>query len=227
MPRRSNRHLKRSLCALLLSHHLPWRCHVHRWCSNTPSCATRPLSGCMTGWRRRCCRRCCTQARACPCRLPWLLLAWAADSACSCNWCARPSSSRPARAQVCVGACRGGGGRAHGGHTVCIACAPVPLCLRHRGLVHPTLLTGPLLLQQLPAEVAARQAGRTTASAPSPDNWLLQLLPPPSQHWTAADAGRLCVLVFGPCHQGGTGRGVDTMCAAARECPPVSHRHWL
>lgn len=51
------------------------------------------------------------------------------------------------------------------------------------------LLAGPLLLQQLPPEVAARQAGRTTASAPSPDNWLLQLLPPAGQTWGDYEPG--------------------------------------
>lgn len=61
------------------------------------------------------------------------------------------------------------------GVRVQLLCAP-------EGLQSSTA-SGPLLLQQLPPEVAARQAGRTTASAPSPDNWLLQLLPPAGQTW--------------------------------------------
>eukprot|EP00775_Hariotina_reticulata_P004608 gene4608-4862_t len=36
-------------------------------------------------------------------------------------------------------------------------------------------LRGPLIMQQLPPEVAARQAGRTLASAPTPDTWLIRL----------------------------------------------------
>jgi hypothetical protein len=58
-------------------------------------------------------------------------------------------------------------------------------------------LAGPLLLQQLPPDVAARQAGRTTASAPSPDNWLLQLLPPAGQTWGDYEPGVwLCACVL-------------------------------
>lgn len=47
----------------------------------------------------------------------------------------------------------------------------------------PTTASGPLLQQQLPPEVAARQGARTTASAPSPDYWLLRLLPPAGHVW--------------------------------------------
>uniref|UniRef100_A0A383WP88 Protein SirB1 N-terminal domain-containing protein n=1 Tax=Tetradesmus obliquus TaxID=3088 RepID=A0A383WP88_TETOB len=52
----------------------------------------------------------------------------------------------------------------------------------------PGTASGPLLMQQLPPEVAARQAGRTLATAPSPTTWLLQLLPAPGQAWAAQDA---------------------------------------
>lgn len=48
---------------------------------------------------------------------------------------------------------------------------------------------GPLLQQQLPPEVAARQGARTTASAPSPDYWLLRLLPPAGHVWQQDQAG--------------------------------------
>ncbi|KAF6251695.1 hypothetical protein COO60DRAFT_1558044, partial [Scenedesmus sp. NREL 46B-D3] len=46
----------------------------------------------------------------------------------------------------------------------------------------------PLLMQQLPPEVAARQAGRTLAAAPAPTTWLLQLLPAQGQAWAEQDA---------------------------------------
>ncbi|WIA13527.1 hypothetical protein OEZ85_007099 [Tetradesmus obliquus] len=52
----------------------------------------------------------------------------------------------------------------------------------------PGTASGPLLMQQLPPEVAARQAGRTLATAPSPTTWLLQLLPAPGQAWAEHDA---------------------------------------
>jgi hypothetical protein len=44
-------------------------------------------------------------------------------------------------------------------------------------------------MQQLPPEVAARQAGRTLATAPAPTTWLLQLLPVQGQAWAEQDTG--------------------------------------
>lgn len=87
-------------------------------------------------------------------------------------------------------------GRCAGVHTLvsfylqrCICCAARPPRMTMGYLMVLLLLAGPLLLQQLPPEVAARQAGRTTASAPSPDNWLLQLLPPAGQTWGDYEPG--------------------------------------
>jgi hypothetical protein len=49
---------------------------------------------------------------------------------------------------------------------------------------------GPLIMQQLPPEVAARQAGRTLASAPSPDTWLVRLQQCEGAHWGPHEAGK-------------------------------------
>jgi hypothetical protein len=43
--------------------------------------------------------------------------------------------------------------------------------LLHAGPAHPP--AGPALMQSLPPEVAARQAGRTVAAPPSPNTWLV------------------------------------------------------
>lgn len=49
---------------------------------------------------------------------------------------------------------------------------------------------GPLLLQQMPPEIAARQAGRSLAGAPPPTIWLLQLIPDEGTQWQPGDSGR-------------------------------------
>lgn len=59
------------------------------------------------------------------------------------------------------------------------------------------MLSGPLLPQHMPPEIAARQAGRSLAGAPPTANWLLQLMPCVGQTWSTGDKGA------GPAAQGG------------------------
>eukprot|EP00878_Enallax_costatus_P015726 GHUV01016477.1.p1 GENE.GHUV01016477.1~~GHUV01016477.1.p1 ORF type:complete len:254 (+),score=94.63 GHUV01016477.1:907-1668(+) len=51
----------------------------------------------------------------------------------------------------------------------------------------PGTASGPLLLQHMPPEIAARQAGRSLAGAPPPTSWLLQLTPAAGQQWVPQD----------------------------------------
>jgi hypothetical protein len=146
--------------------------------------------------------RCCRRARACRCHWQWQLVQLRGGWACSCSCCVLMTASCLARhlVRVCCFTLSS---------SCCWHCYVLSCVVHVSGLspfsVHASDQTrdkqaivmlhalactaGPLLMQQLPPEVAARQAGRTLATAPPPATWLLQLLPAQGQPWTEQDAG--------------------------------------
>lgn len=64
------------------------------------------------------------------------------------------------------------------------------LCSILKNVAIHVVRSGPLIMQQLPPEVAARQAGRTLASAPNPDTWLVRLQHCEGTPWGHHEAGK-------------------------------------